>query len=103
MHKEILRDSDSVTYIDQSDGKMYIKRFLNVAPLLEMNAAERAHGHNGYGKSRQWRKIASIPCIVIDKILREHGVNILDGSPEAEKYMMKFLRRNPKFLTVNKL
>jgi hypothetical protein len=85
------------------DGKMYIRRSENIEALLEENNDARNNGTNGYGKSRLWRKIGSIPCIVVEKILREHGVNILDGSPEAEKYTMEFLQKNPKFMTVDKL
>lgn len=86
------------------DGnKMYIKRFEDVEPVLEENLMARNQGNNGYGKSRLWRKIGSIPCIVVEKILREHGINILDGSPEADKYVKEFLRKNPKFKTVDKL
>ena len=98
---------DSFSNFDETisfeDGKMYIKRSEDIESLLEENADARNNGTNGYGKSRLWRKVGSIPCIVVEKILREHGVNILDGSPEAEKYTMEFLRKNPKFMTVNKL
>jgi len=85
------------------DGKMYIKRSEDIESLLEENNDARNNGTNGYGKSRLWRKIGSIPCIVVEKILREHGVNILDGSPEAEKYTIEFLQKNRKFMTVDKL
>jgi len=98
---------DSFSNFDETisfeDGKMYIKRSEDIESLLEENADARNNGTNGYGKSRLWRKVGSIPCIVVEKILREHGVNILDGSAEAEKYTMEFLRKNPKFMTVNKL
>jgi len=85
------------------DGKMYIRRSEDISSLLEENADARSNGTNGYGKSRVWRKIGSIPLIIAEKLLREHGVNIIDGSPEAEKYTMEFLRKNPKFMTVDKL
>jgi len=85
------------------DGKMYIKRSEDIESLLEENNDARNNGTNGYVKSRLWRKIGSIPCIVVEKILREHGVNILDGSPEAEKYTIEFLQKNRKFMTVDKL
>lgn len=86
------------------DGKLYIQRVQDIESVLDENAyARNHHPNNGYGKSRVWRKIGSIPCIVVEKILREKGVNILDGSPEADKYVREFLRKNPKFMTVNKL
>ena len=89
---------------DHTENKMYIKRVEDVEPLLDENAYARNHqGNNGFGKSRLWRKIGSIPCIVVEKILREKGINILDGSPEADKYIVEFLQKNPKFMTVNKI
>lgn len=102
--KDTLTEIDSIIHVDRVDGKMYIKRFEDIEPVLEENAYARNHqGNNGYGKSRLWRKIGSIPCIVVEKILREKGINILDGTPESDKYVREFLQKNPKFMTVNKL
>jgi hypothetical protein len=75
----------------------------DVEPLLDENANLRNSGANGFSKSRNWREIGSIPCIVVEKILREHGVNIMDGSPEAQKYIRKFLSNNKKFMTVDRI
>ncbi len=86
------------------DGKLFIKNVQDIEPVLDENAYARNHqGNNGYGKSRVWRKIGSIPMIVVEQILREKGVNILDGSPEADKYIRKFLDDNYKFRTVDKI
>lgn len=99
--RESFSDFDEEIFFE--DGKMYIRRSEDIESLLEENAEARSRGNNGYGKSRLWRKIASIPCIVVEKILREEGVNILDGSPEAERYIRKFLQDNYKFRTVDKI
>ena len=88
---------------DKDIDRLYIQKSQDIEPVLEENLAHRNAGNNGYGKSRNWRKIGSIPCIVVEKILREHGVNIMENSPEAEKYIRKFLQLNPKFMTVDKL
>lgn len=99
--KDTLSDFDEQVFFQ--DGKMFIRRSEDVETLLEDNAYARNHCNNGYGKSRVWRRIGSIPCIVVEKILREHGVNILDGSPEADRYVRRFLQQNNKFMTVNKI
>lgn len=86
------------------DGKLFIKNVQDIEPVLDENAYARNHqGNNGFGKSRVWRKIGSIPMIMVEQILREKGVNILDGSPEADKYIRKFLDDNYKFRTVDKI
>jgi hypothetical protein len=33
----------------------------------------------------------------------KQGINPLDGSPEADKWVRKFLETNPKFMTVSAL
>jgi len=102
--RDTMTEIDSIISFDRAENKMYIKRFEDVESVLEENAYARNHqGNNGYGKSRIWRKIGSIPCIVEEKILREHSVNILDGTAKSDKYVKKFLKQNPKFMTVNKL
>lgn len=86
------------------DGKLFIKNVEDIESVLDENAYARNHqGNNGFGKSRVWRKVGSIPCVVVEQILREKGVNILDGSPEADKYIRKFLDDNYKFRTVDKI
>jgi hypothetical protein len=100
------RDSiaESRTVKTFEDGKLYISRIEDIEPVLQENEYARNHqGNNGYGKSRVWRKIGSIPCVIAEQILREHGVNILDGSPEADAFVRKYLQENRAFRTVDKL
>lgn len=89
---------------DHIEKKLFIHKTEDIESLLDENAYARNHqGNNGFGKSRNWRKIGSIPMIVVEQILREHGVNILDGSPEADKFVKRYLQNNYKFRTVDKL
>jgi hypothetical protein len=90
-------------FYDRDTGTLRILHTEDVEPLLDENAGLRNSGVNGFSKSRNWRKIGSIPCVIVEKILREHGVNILDGSPEAQKYIRKFLNNNKKLMTVDRL
>ena len=88
---------------DHNEDRLYIQHVEDVEPLLDENKEVKNSGTNGYSESRLWRKIGSIPLIVAEKILREHGVNILDGSAESRKYIREFLQKNPAFMTVDKL
>jgi len=102
--RDSLTDFRTVYHFDRADNKMYIQRVEDIEPLLDENAYARNHqGNNGFGKSRNWRKIGSIPMIIVEKALREEGVNILDGSPEADRWVRKFLDDNYKFRTVDKI
>ena len=75
----------------------------DVEPLLDENHADRTSGNNGYSQSRNWRRIGSIPNIFLDKYMRETGVNVYDGSPEAQRVIRKILEDNYKFRTVDKI
>jgi hypothetical protein len=102
--KDSLTNFGVTEKFDRADNKLFIRRFEDIEPVLDENAYARNHqGNNGYGKSRNWRKIGSIPMIVVEQILREKGVNILDGSPEADRYVRQYLQDNYKFRTVDKL
>lgn len=93
----------SQEFYDRDTDTLRIQHVEDVEPLLDENAAIRNSGMNGFSPSRNWRKIGSIPCVVVEKILREHGVNIMDGSPEAQKYVRRFLENNKKLMTVDKI
>lgn len=94
---------NSYEFFDQATGVFYIKHVEDVEPLLDENQADKNNGTNGFSTGRTYRKIGSIPMIVIEKVLREYGINLLDGSEEARKYCREFLRKNNKFMTVDKL
>lgn len=70
-------------------------------PHLDLVKASQNNNPDGYSKSRLWRKIGSIPLIVIDKWFRE-GFNALENSPEARKELRRRLNEHNKFRTVGK-
>lgn len=90
-------------HFDHTNNTLYKQYVEDVEPVLEENALIRNAGTNGFSPSRNFRKIASIPLIIVEKVLREKGINLMENSPEAQRYLRKFLRRNPKFMTVDKL
>lgn len=72
-------ESDLGTVIKAKDGKLVVKRTQDVTPYLDANKQER----NSFGDWRPLsgatrRKIAEIPNIVVEKWMRELGVNIFD-------------------------
>lgn len=58
-------------------GGVDIKIEGDVAPVLESNKAMRNH-NDGYSKSREFRRVASIPAMVRMKWLTEEGWDCFD-------------------------
>lgn len=82
---------------------LIVEHTQDVEPLLDENHADRTSGNNGYSQSRVWRRVGSIPMIFVEKVMRERGINLLDGSPDAMRELRKLLQEHPKFMTVDKL
>jgi hypothetical protein len=81
---------------DSSSKKLIIRTTENVEPLLDEIALEKGLGNNGWSTTRTWRKMGSIPCLEIERVLREEGINMMDNSPEAQKRVRKYFRDNNK-------
>lgn len=52
-------------------------RVQDVEPIFERNKAQQNSG-DGWTPSKDMRKVASIPVVIIEKWMREEGVNIFD-------------------------
>ena len=100
--EEILAPRTSRGVWDHERG-LIVHQTQDVEPLLEENHADRTSGNNGYSLSRNTRRIGSIPLIFIDQAMRETGINVFDGSPEAQWLLRKILQDNYKFRTVETL
>ncbi len=72
----------------RDDGGVDIKIEADVAPVLERNKAMRNH-NDGYSKSREFRRVASIPNHVYQKILIEEGWDMY--APENAGKLMRML------------
>jgi len=69
-----------------------VVRTQDVQTILDHNKAMQNDGSEGYGASRELRKIASIPLIVIERWAKEDGVSYFDlHGPEKTKYLRKKL------------
>lgn len=80
--------------------KMIIKYTEDVEPIIESVTEERNNRRNGFGKSKNWRKIGSIPLIVVHQWLIEKGIDLM--APGNEKYVRQALNEMSKFRTVDK-
>lgn len=60
-----------------SDGTLTFERTQDCEPILERNKALQNDG-DGYSPSRDLRRVASIPNVVIEKWLNEDGINLFD-------------------------
>jgi len=87
---------------DHSTGTLYIEHVEDVEPVIEEVTEFRNNVDNGFSDGRQWRKIGSIPLVVVEHVLRTRGINLMEDSPEARKEVKKILNEFSKFRTVDK-
>lgn len=80
--------------------KMIIRYTEDVEPIIEDVTQERNERRNGFGQSKNWRKIGSIPLIVVHQWLVEKGIDLM--APGNEKYVRQALNEMSKFRTVDK-
>ena len=59
-------------YIQESDGKLTINNQQNINPLLERNK-KLYTANSGYTPSRDFKRIASIPPIMLEIWTKEHN------------------------------
>jgi hypothetical protein len=59
---------------DDSDDQVIVKRFQDVEPILSLNKRTQTMP---WSRGETMWHAASIPNIVVEKWLREHGVNVL--------------------------
>lgn len=67
---------------DECDATGYVVRSQDVEPYLEANKTLYT-ADDGYSPSRELRRVASIPLIIIEQWMKE-GVNIFDNNCQAE-------------------
>lgn len=94
MGKKLVYDAHgdivSVVEHDEMAGKTTFAQFQDTQPYFEEN--KRLQNMNdGYNKSRDIRRVASIPNIFMLKMLREAGINPLDyfRKPRAYKTWLR--------------
>jgi hypothetical protein len=80
--------------------KMIIKYTDDVEPIIEQVKEDKELRTNGFGKSKNWRKIGSIPLVIVHQWLVEKGIDLM--APGNEKYVRQALNDMSKFRTVDK-
>jgi hypothetical protein len=80
--------------------KMFIRRTEDVEPVIDQCTEDRNNMSNGFSKSRNFRKIGSLPLIVIDEYYRTTGVDLM--KPENISHVKRLLNEFSKFKTVDK-
>jgi hypothetical protein len=83
-------DTDISTGIryDEAGDNYLIRREADVAPIISGNKKLYNDGTDGYGETREWRRAACIPNIILEKWLKEDGIRYWD-SEDTPKLMAK--------------
>jgi hypothetical protein len=83
---------ETFAYDDATD-KVHHTRTEDVEPVMDDLRLEQAMNPGGWNASRTWKKVGSIPLIVMDQWFAE-GFNAL--APGNEKEVVKRLQAMPK-------
>ena len=89
-NKRELDSNGDVRYVghyDESEDRMTIETVQDVAPYLEKNKTEILAGT--INKKAPMRKMASIPLVLIEKWLREEGLDVFND--DHHKRLMRKL------------
>lgn len=62
----------------EDDGTVIVRKTQDVTPILDHNKALANHD-DGYSRSREMRRVASIPLVVIEQ-WRAEGFDLLSGN-----------------------
>jgi hypothetical protein len=73
---------------DHGDGRFTIHSSQDVEPVLELNKAMATH-NDGYSPSREWRRAAHIPAILLLKWRQEIGSDPLH--PQNRAWLLRRL------------
>jgi hypothetical protein len=79
--------SSSIGY-DEGSDKYVIHSEQDCEPTIELNKILYNDGTEGYGPTREWRRAASIPNIILQKWYQEEGIRYWD-SEDTPKLMAK--------------
>jgi hypothetical protein len=74
MNKIVEKDGLSTTTYHTNDEKLVIQRDINYQPIVDHN--KKLYNHNdGYSKSRELKRVASIPTLVLEIWSKEYNGN----------------------------
>lgn len=64
-------------HYDEVEDTVTIETVQDVTPILKANEIMRNSGEDGYSASRNMRRVAQIPMVIVDELYRQ-GINIFD-------------------------
>lgn len=64
---------------DPVDDQLKIVHRQDVQPIIDNNKKLLLDGTGGYGPTREWRRVASIPNILLEKWYKEEGIRWWDS------------------------
>ena len=85
------------TTFENNGRLMHIQTLVDVEDVID-DVKEAADENKGFSKSRNFRRIGSIPLVFVDEMFRK-GINLFDGSEDSAKIAKKWLREHSKFNT----
>lgn len=78
-------------FVPVDDETFAVRTTQDVEPILDLNKALQTDG-DGYSKSRELRHYASIPLVVAEKWMNEHGVDVFN--PNHKPAVRRLLESN---------
>lgn len=69
---------ETVVHYDEHTDTLGLQRTQDVEPILERNKA-LYNLDDGYSPSREWRRVASIPLVIVEQWYKA-GINIFDDN-----------------------
>jgi hypothetical protein len=63
---------------DQGSDQIVIANAQDCEPTIKLNKQLMNDGTDGYGPTREWRRVASIPNVILEKWLVEEGIRYWD-------------------------
>jgi hypothetical protein len=93
-YKELDRHDGMVERLhwDEEGGRAAVELIADIEPVLERNKALAAAEDGGWSPSREWRRVASFPPIVVEIFKRRWGADPFARGNEA---LLKRLLNDP--------
>lgn len=92
---------EEIFFDGPNSHRMIIRHTEDVEPVIDNVTEDKNSRRNGFGKSKNFRKIGSIPLIVVHQWLTEKGIDLM--APGNEKYVRQALNEMNKFRTVDRM
>lgn len=81
MPKDFLWNHHGFTsWLHTQDGETFtIEHVADVEPVLDLNKRFQSDNPRGLSVTREWKHVAEIPAIIVERWINEYGVDPTDG------------------------